>query len=820
MPKPMLSPWDAGSKWSESMRSSGAGKISRLRPKRLFGAGLVLVAVALALGVSTRPPKQLFTRPPSKVLLSSDGQLLGARIAPDEQWRFPAMDQVPEKYRTAVLRFEDRRFDRHLGVDLLAVGRAILLNLRSGEVVSGASTITMQVVRLSRENRPRTYVEKLIEALTAFQLEARLSKNEILALYASHAPFGGNIVGLSAASWRYFGRGPQELSWAEASLLAVLPKNPAQLHPGRNREELKLRRDTLLRDLEGQGLIDALDLRLALQESLPEAPRPLPRLAPHLLDTLVARHPEIDRFETTLNRAFQSRLLERINRQADRLDASGVDNLAVLVLDNETLETVAYLGNARASFDRSRGRAVDMVQRRKSTGSVLKPFLYAAMLESGEILPEMLVPDVPANYAGFSPENFDRAYRGAVRADVALARSLNVPAVGLLGRHGVDRFKRTLTRLGMSTLHRPSSGYGLTLILGGAEGTLWELTGMYANLARLAKTAPHAAETLLRPSVIAEQVSPNINAAALTPSPIGAGSAWLTLRALAEVERPKAEGDWRAFSGKGDVSWKTGTSYGLRDAWAIGTNARYTVGVWAGNATGEGVPGLSGIETAGPVLFDAFDALPSAQPIPAPRHDLARVEVCQNDGYLANEHCAKKWQQVPRGRHFNKVTPHHPLVHLDRARAYQVDSRCASVLEMEATGWFTLPPTQEFYYRASHADYQSPPAYHPDCESQVAEQPMDLLYPGESTVVYIPVDLDGESSDVIFEAVHRDPDATLHWHLDDQYMASTRSFHQLALSPEAGRHRLTLVDQRGRAIDRVFRVLGEDRAGESPEITR
>jgi penicillin-binding protein 1C len=779
---------------------------SVFRRALIGGAGLI-VAVFVGAFFGPRLPDPLFDAPHTKTLFSSDGRLIGATIAADEQWRFPSIDRVPHKFRVAVTRFEDRRFDAHWGVDPYAIVRAFWRNTQARRIVSGASTITMQVVRLARGGRDRTYPEKAIEAMLALRLDARYEKEAILALYASHAPYGGNIVGLSAAVWRYFGRPPDDLSWAEAALLAVLPKSPSLIHPGRNRGELVRRRDALLRDLESVGAIGSVELALALREDLPEAPRPLPRLAPHLLASLSASHPDRDRFETTLDYPLQTKVIDRVERHGVRLASMGIDNLAVVVFDNATLSTLAYVGNARTRFDPRRGRAVDMINRPRSTGSILKPLLYAAMLESGDILPKTLVPDVPTNYSGFSPENFDRTYRGAVAADVALARSLNVPAVRMLGRYGVERFQHLLRRMGLSTLDRPASDYGLTLILGGGEATLWEVTSAYAMLARLAQSRPVESPRIREARVLTGVLSDR--AKADHASPIGAGSAWLTLEALSAVERPEVEGEWRSFVRDHTIAWKTGTSYGLRDAWAVGTTGRHTVGVWAGNATGEGIAGLSGLESAGPVLFDVFGALPAAAPISPPLHDLDLAFACADDGYLANELCDRVSQLVPKGTHFATTTPHHVRVHTDARGEFQLDSRCASVFEMKTRGWFVLPPSQEYYYRRQHPEYQAPPAYHPSCEQAVAGPAMELLYPNEATAVYIPIDLDGRSSEVVFEAVHREREATLHWHLDDRYLASTRSFHQLAVRPTPGSHRLTIVDERGHSLDRVFRVLGE-----------
>jgi penicillin-binding protein 1C len=342
----------------------------------------------------------------------------------------------------------------------------------------------MQVIRMAREDPPRTYKEKLIEMIMATRLELGYSKREILSLYAAHAPFGGNVVGLDAAAWRYFSRSAEQLSWAEASTLAVLPNSPALIHPGKNRKLLLAKRDRLLRALHADGQLNDLELDLALHEALPDEPVALPRHASHLLDTLAASGGvKTQRFETMLDAGLQTSIEGIVERYGRDLDKQAIHNAAVVVIDNVSFEVLAYVGNTPGPLSDDAGHAVDIVRRPRSTGSVLKPLLFAAMLQEGEILPNTLIPDLPTQYGGFMPENFDKTYRGAVPAQLALARSLNIPAVRMLNQHGVPRFHAYLKQSGMTTLTRTPDDYGLTLILGGAEGTLWDVSAMYANIA-------------------------------------------------------------------------------------------------------------------------------------------------------------------------------------------------------------------------------------------------------------------------------------------------------------------------------------------------
>lgn len=779
----------------------------RRHPKRS-----VLLALGLLAGIAFWQclPQPLFNEPLSTILLSRKGELLGARIATDHQWRFPDATSVAPKFKQALLHYEDKRFDSHPGVDPLALARSLYLNLSHGKVVSGGSTISMQVIRLARKNPQRTYLEKLKEMIIALRLELSYSKDEILAMYTSYAPFGGNVVGVETAAWRYFGRDIKQLSWAESAMLAVLPNSPSLIHPGRNRQTLKTKRDALLKQLYEAGYLSEIELQLSTLEPLPEKPVPLPRLAPHLLDTLLAQSGyRQHRFDTTLDTSLQYAVNEIVQQHSRVLSLQDINNAAALVIDNDTFEILSYVGNNNFTGDADSGYAIDIIRRPRSTGSILKPFLFATMIQQGEILPDTLVPDLPTQYAGYIPENFDRRYRGAVPAQVALARSLNVPAVRMLKRHGVDRFYDFLQNMGMSTLHRRAEEYGLTLILGGAEGNLWEIGSMYANLAwitkqqRIRDNARYRRLSVVRDSADQFGHYTEINPAA----------AWLTLNALLEVRRPGSENFWKNFSSSRKIAWKTGTSYGLRDGWAIGSTARYTVAVWVGNASGEGRPGLTGVGTAAPILFDIINHLEASAWFVKPLEQMKPVKVCKADGYLANNHCAAKTQWIPAESHFEQVSHNHQLVHLDKTRTWRVHSRCESVNNMVHQSWFILPPGQEFYYRQQHGNYRTLPPYRKDCEAYITQQgkhsPIDLLYPVAGTRLYIPVDLAGKKSRTIFEAVHRNRDATLYWHLDNEYLGSTRVFHQQALDIHPGRHRVTVVDDQGNRLARSFEVLGK-----------
>ena len=451
---------------------------------------------------------------------------------------------------------------------------------------------------------------------------------------------------------------------------------------------------------------------------------------------------------------------------------------------------------------------------------MLKPLLYASMLEDGEVLPAQLVPDVPTHVGAFHPENFDRQYSGAVPAAQALARSLNVPAVQLLRAHGVERFAAELRRLGLTTLDRPGSEYGLALILGGAEGSLWDVTGVYAGLARaaIATDAPEARRAFFGPSYTRRDASRDGVPGARVPrtsSPLGPAASYLTLQAMLEVERPGDELGWRAFASARKVAWKTGTSYGFRDAWAIGVTPQNAVGVWVGNASGEGRPGLTGHSAAAPILFDLVGTLGGGGWFAPPQAGLEDVPVCARSGMRAGPYCATQRDElVPRAGLDSPPCAFCRLLHTDQALAWQVHADCEPLAGMRSVSWFVLPPALETHFRRLHADYLPPPPYRPDCRAALGAAggaSLSFVSPREGSVVYVPRELDGSTGRVVFEAAHRDAAARVFWHLDDEYQGETVELHQMALQPRPGPHRLVLVDERGETIERRFSVVERSR---------
>ena len=754
-------------------------------------------------------PRTLFQEPYSTVIESKEGELLGAKIARDGQWRFPAQDSVPDKFKKCIVYFEDEYFYQHPGFNPIAMVNAIKQNRKAGKVVRGGSTLTQQVIRLSRKGKGRTYFEKFIEIIKATRLELGYSKNEILELYAAHAPFGGNVVGLEMASWRYFGVQSNQLSWAESAVLAVLPNAPSLIYPGKNQIKLLSKRNRLLLKLHQEGIIDKQTYELAIEEPLPQKPYDLPQIAPHLLQR-VAKEDEGTRVKTTIDYALQNRVNQIARYYYNQYKQNEVNNLAILVIDVSNRNVMSYVGNAPT--DRDHQKDVDIIDAPRSTGSILKPLLYAAMLDDGELLPNTLVADIPTQISGYTPQNFNLTFDGAVPAHRALSRSLNIPAVLMLQDFGVNKFYEELQKFKLRDINKTPDHYGLSLILGGAESNLWDLCRTYANLS---STVNHYTKNnaKYRTKEFTElnyrnDFEPDFGSETDQKNILGAGSIWLMYNAMEEVNRPEGDEAWKFYDSSLKIAWKTGTSFGNRDAWAIGTNSKYVVGIWVGNATGEGRPTLTGVTSAAPILFDLFNLLPRQRWFQTPYKDLDEVEVCRLSGYLAKEECPKIKQWVAKKGKSTAVCPYHKKIHLDKTEKFQVNSSCESIDNIVTKNWFVLPPVMAWYYKSQHIEYLPLPSFKEDCQGTQTTT-MDFIYPKANSKIYLTKNFNSEVQPVILKVAYSERDKELFWYVDDVYKATTKTFHELPISPTSGIHYITVVDAFGNEIRRKIEIVRE-----------
>ncbi|MGQ9366760.1 penicillin-binding protein 1C [Azospirillum sp. ST 5-10] len=577
------------------------------RPRRRIGALLLMLAVAALLAALDRalPPDLTRYRDRAAEVVDRDGIVLRAFTAADDTWRFAARaDEVAPLYRAMLLAYEDKRFSRHWGVDPLAVLRAAAQAAWHGEVVSGASTITMQVARLL-EPRPRTLGAKLVEMARAVQLERRFSKDEILAIYLTLAPFGGNLEGVRAAALAWFGKEPRHLTPAEAALLVALPQSPTRLRPDHDPAAARAARAKVLDRAVAAGVLAAAEAAEAAAAPLPTGRRAFPFLAPHLAERLRTGAPAAERIATTLDAGLQETAEGLLRRLAEGLDPKA--GVAALVVDNASREVLAYVGSGDY-FDRRRDGMVDMVRAVRSPGSTLKPLIYGLAFDRLIVHPMTVIADVPRRFGAYAPENFGGGHSGEVTVAEALQLSLNVPAVAVLDRLGPLSFDAALRRVGV-TLHfdrrigRPT----LPIALGGVGLSLEELVTLYGAFSHGGRVAP------LVTAPVAATPRPG---AAEGEALMGAPAVWYVARALRGAPRPPGYADPQGAGDARGIAFKTGTSYGFRDAWAVGFTDRHTIGVWVGRPDGAPCLRCVGIEAAAPLLFRLFDLLPAPDDAP------------------------------------------------------------------------------------------------------------------------------------------------------------------------------------------------------------
>ncbi|WP_411766311.1 penicillin-binding protein 1C [Winogradskyella sp. A3E31] len=760
-----------------------------------------IIVLALLIAYYFCLPKPLFSDPTATIVTSKSNTLIGALIADDGQWRFPQNDSLPEKFKTCVLQFEDEYFYKHPGFNPVSIFKALNQNLSSGTVKRGGSTITQQVIRLSRKGTKRTYLEKFKELILATRLEFRHNKDDILKLYTSNAPFGGNVVGLDAAAWRYFNRDAHDLSWSESATLAVLPNAPSLIYPGKNQEKLLKKRNRLLLKLHKNSIIDTLTYQLSISEDLPQKPYSLPQLAPHLVQKIAKSH-KGKRIKTTIDPYLQEQVNAIVNEHHKHLKQNEIHNMAVLVMGVKTRNVLSYIGNSPT--EKTHQSAVDIIDKPRSTGSILKPFLYAAMMDAGELLPNTLVADVPTQYGSYQPENYNQTYDGAVPASTALSRSLNVPAVRLLKDFGLEHFYSYLSQLHLKDLDKNADHYGLSLILGGAESNLWDLCKSYAALSSTINhfsehSSQYYTDEFIEPNLLAEN-SVDFGQLKSEKTIFDAGSIYLTYESLKQVNRPDSEVNWEFYDESKSIAWKTGTSFGFRDAWAIGTTKDYVVGVWVGNADGEGRPGLVGVETAAPILFNVFDVLPNSEWFSMPYDEMQQVTLCSRSGFRASHACDEtKHSWIQNSGLKTKACPYHQLVNLDTSEQHRVNGSCEDIINIKQKSWFVLPPIQAHYYASKHPFYKDLPPLKQSCVD-LESSPMEFLYPTQNSKLFLPKDFNGKTNDVVLKVAHSKYNTNLFWYVDDDYVGTTKDIHNLAIKPSIGTHQITVVDDMGNEI--------------------
>ncbi|MBC7885154.1 MAG: penicillin-binding protein 1C [Saprospiraceae bacterium] len=779
--------------------SSGNNEILKINRSGIVSVSkwliiVILIAWALMPLPDTKPSY-------SKVLYSKEGILLSATISDQEQWCFPMDEEIPDKLSTSIIMYEDAYLDYHPGVNPIAVIKAIIANQKADNTIRGASTLAMQVMRMKNKNASRNWYNKIKETLGAIKYSLITRDKTILREWCEIAPFGGNTIGIKAASLRYFGRSVDKLSWSEYALLAVMPNGPSYANLTKNRNILRQKRDFLLRKLQKKGYFDKSELELYLGEELPAETKSIPQDAYHALLFLAKKYPDQYIFHSTIPFDIQIRIQSILDRESTFLKIDDIRNMAAVVIDIKSNQLMAYQGNV--SSGNGKFSYVDVSQAPRSYGSLLKPLLYAHALETAQLLPNEMVADIPTAIGDFQPENFDKKYRGAVHFEEMLIQSLNVPAVRVLNSVGMQSFYNMVHRLNIAYLNKGADHYGLSIILGGGESSLWDLCRIYKGLAQnyIGYSDPYQQVQSLTDLPASE--SKNVFA-------FSAGTMDHLVKAMSDLTRPREEKSWQMYGTDYKIAWKTGTSYGHKDAWALGFNGQYMVGVWVGNEGGEGRFELTGITKAAPVMFKVFNALPENKWFSTAPQYIKRevINVCSESGKLVGPLC-KIRQKITIEKASFKYQPchYHQEVWIN-SDGYAVSEECAKLAFRKDT-LFVLPSYMEYYYKTAHTEYKGIPPHDPDCKPSATA--CKIIYPYDGLKIFLPKERAEKENELIIKAYHREKDGKLYWFIDNDYKTVTSATpHDCMVKLNKGPHSLTITDQWGNKDHIEFEILGRE----------
>lgn len=769
--------------------------ISRLPWIAKTGLSLVLLALIFTglLWIVPFPHEKL--RPqPSTVVLDRHGTILRVFLSSDQMWHIPvAGAKISPQLKQAIVCYEDQYFYWHFGINPIALVRAAKANLKARRIVQGGSTITMQVARMI-EPKPRTIRNKLIELFRAMQLELRYSKEDILTFYFNLAPYGGNIVGIAAAAQLYFNKRPDQLSLGEFALLAAIPNSPTRLRPDVDKSATRNARDKVLRLMHRAGKISAPQLAEALAEPIPERRYDLPFLAPHLSTYLVHNYPQSKLLQTTIDAKIQQLAEEILQAHLMPWRRKGINNGAVVIIENQSQQVLALVG-AADFFDAANQGQVNGAMAPRSPGSALKPFIYALGIDHGLIAPQSRLYDIPVEYAGYRPENYDNTYHGWVSVTEALTRSLNVPAVNLSAILGEDGIYSFLKNAGITTLKRDQDYYGLSLILGGCEVTLLELTNLYAGLANGGVFRPYR---LLKdqPESPGKQL-------------LSEGTCYIISEMISQLRRPDLPACWEFSMNLPKVAWKTGTSYGHRDAWSIGYTPHYTVGVWMGNFDGQGAPALVGAEVAAPVLFALFTALenqPNTRWFVQP-NSVARRQVCAMSGMALTENCPVACSEL----YLPGISPNlpctvHQIILIDKKTGKRLCSYCRAGRQYQERIVEQWPAEIATWMERNGFPIEKLPEHFPGCTKLAAGERPIIRSPSDNAEFKIRPSVNLKYQKILLDASVSNSIQKIFWFLDGKMIFCGAPTQKVFITPKLGDHHLLCLDEEGRSSEVKFVV--------------
>ncbi len=717
------------------------------------------------------------------MVMSREGDLMKAFLSKDDKWRMKcSVKELPPELLKAFIYKEDRYFYFHPGINPFSMIRAAFNNVVYHKRTSGASTITMQAVRLL-EPRQRTINSKIIESFRALQLEMHYSKDEILALYLDLVPYGSNIEGVQAASWLYFGKKPSLLSDAQMVTLVVIPNKPTSLKPGKNNELLVFQRNKWLHHFFDEKLLTQEQLNDALQEPLVMKRQSLPSSAPHLSQMLHLKNNNAPFIKTTISTSLQQQVEQITWNHSQRMKSRNINNAAVLVVNNATREIIAYAGNSDFNDQMHNGQVNGVIAVR-SPGSTLKPLVYALAIDKGLITPKTVLNDVPVNFAGYSPENFNKNYNGQITVEKALSYSLNIPAVEVLNTFGVKDFFDALKKCGFNSVSQHEKNLGLSAVLGGCGVTLQELSGLFSAFANNGVYSPVTCLATAHKKDTAHIISDN--------------ASFMITEILSQHQRPDLPNNFESSYSVPKIAWKTGTSYGRRDAWSVGYNKNYTVAVWCGNFDGTGIPELTGADIATPLLFEIFNSIDKNSSgkwfTPPPTIDVRYI--CTATGLPPGELCNDKAMDyfIPNISGQLKCE-HLKEVVIDAKEKISYCNDCMPEAGYKKKIYSIYPPDVISYYITNGIPFDNIPEHNPKCQRLLTENNINILSPVNNKEYLLEK---GVEDKLLLSSATAADASKIFWYINDKLYRTVQAHEEIFFTPDEGLTRISCADDKGR----------------------
>ena len=727
----------------------------------------------------------------STIVLDDKGDVIHSFLTRDQKYRMKTeLKEISPTLKKSLIYKEDKYFYYHFGVNPFAIARAAVMNVLHLKRTSGASTITMQVARML-EPKQRTFGNKAIEIFRALQLEWKYPKDQILQLYFNLVPYGSNVEGVKSASIIYFRKNPDHLSLAEVTALSIIPNRPSSLRLGFNNDKIMVERNKWLKRFAADKVFSKKEVADALDEPLDAKRSELPHLAPHLaLKLKKTVHSDIIR--TTIQTQMQLKLEKMVSDYVNSLYATGIHNAAVVLVDNRTHAVVAYIGSANFN-DPSDGGQVNGADAIRQPGSALKPLMYGLCFDNGLLTPKTVLTDVPLNIKGYQPENFDSKFNGYVSVEFALENSLNVPAVKSLNELGTDKLIAKLIDCDFKQIKADQKKLGLSLILGGCGVTLEEMTGLYSAFANKGLyIAPHFTRQDTANKKPVRILSPSAN--------------FMITEILSRLARPDLPTNWEQSSHTPRIAWKTGTSYGKRDAWSLGYDKNYTIGVWVGNFSGVGVPELSGANVATPLLFKIFNTVDYNSPndwYTMPKECGIRL-VCSETGKVPNDFCTNTVMDY----YIPMVSPSQKcdnMKEMDISANGKISycKNCVPETGYKKKMYRIIPPEMQSYFDDNRIAYEKIPPHNPDCDKLFTEGGPVIRSPKNGAEYYVsktdpePLQL---SCDVTGDV------KTVYWYVNNKFLKETDAHQKEFFTPEDENIKISCTDDKGRNTDVWIKV--------------